>query len=265
MTESHTQQSLAESHTQWAQDARDAEAIATRLSLSRLGQWAQDARDAYAVATSLAGTAFVPKEMQQRPDLVTAAILTGQEIGLDPMASLRSIDIIQGVPAMRANTMRGLVQANGHEVWVDDDDSSETRAVVYGRRKGSTIIQRSTWTMDRARNLGLAGRDNYKKQPGAMLIARATSEVCRLIASDVLLGMPYAVEELDDESSSEQQPAKSKPKRKRTAQRQPLPDAPPLEEPAAAAPADDEQQQADDSTHAAVPTPQPPEAGGADA
>lgn len=223
--------------------------------LSKLGQWAQDARDAYAVATSLAGTAFVPKEMQQRADLVTAAILTGQEIGLDPMASLRSIDIIQGVPAMRANTMRGLVQAAGHEVWVDDDDSSETRAVVYGRRKGSTIIQRSTWTMDRARNLGLAGRDQYKKQPGAMLIARATSEVCRLIASDVLLGMPYATEELDDESPAEQQPAKSKPKGKRTAQRKPLPDAPPLEEPAPApASADDEQ-----SDIAAVPAPESPE------
>lgn len=197
--------------------------------VSVLGQWAQDARDAHTVAQSLARTAFVPKEMQQRPDLVTAAILTGQELGLDPMASLRSIDIIQGVPAMRANTMRGLVQAAGHEVWVDDD-SNETRAIVYGRRTGSEIVQRSTWTMDRAKSLGLAGRDNYRKQPGAMLVARGTAEVCRLIAADVLLGMPYAVEELDE--SSEQTSTASKPKqtrKPRTAKRQPV--EPALEEP----------------------------------
>lgn len=200
--------------------------------LSTLGQWARDARDAHSIAQSLARTSFVPKEMQNRPELVTAAILTGQELGLEPMASLRSIDIIQGVPAMRANTMRGLVQAAGHEVWVDED-SSETRAIVYGRRKGSDIVQRSVWTMDRARNLGLAGRDNYRKQPGAMLVARGTAEVCRLVAADVLLGMPYAVEELDE---GEQSPPKTPAKpgtRKRTAQRKPVKpaEAPPLDEP----------------------------------
>ncbi len=200
---------------------------------SALGRWARDATDAYQVARSLASTVFVPKEMQQRPDLVTAAILTGQEIGLEPMASLRSIDIIQGVPAMRANTMRGLVQSAGHEVWVDEE-SNETRAIVHGRRKGSDIVQRSVWTMDRARGLGLANRDNYRKQPGAMLVARGTAEVCRLIASDVLLGMPYAVEELDEGSdSSSSTPAKQKP-RKRTAKRQPVePEAPALDEPPA--------------------------------
>ncbi len=207
--------------------------------LSTLGQWARDARDAHNIAQSLARTEFVPQTMKNRPELVTAAILTGQELGLEPMASLRSIDIIQGVPAMRANTMRGLVQAAGHEVWADED-SNETRAIVYGRRKGSQVVQRSTWTMDRARNLGLANRDNYKKQPGAMLVARATSELCRLVASDVLLGMPYAVEELDEgEPDSKPKPTN----RKRTAQRKPVApaDAPPLEEPAP--PADDQRQE----------------------
>lgn len=196
--------------------------------LSTLGQWARDARDAHNIAQSLARTEFVPQTMKNRPELVTAAILTGQELGLEPMAALRSIDIIQGVPAMRATTMRGLVQASGHEVWVDED-SNETRAIVHGRRKGSQVVQSSTWTMDRARNLGLANRDNYKKQPGAMLVARATSELCRLIASDVLLGMPYAVEELDE--GEEPKPLPKASTKRRTAKRKPLDDAPELAEP----------------------------------
>jgi hypothetical protein len=31
--------------------------------------------------------------------------------------------------------------------------------------------------------------------PQAMLAARATSEVCRLVAADAILGMPYSSEE----------------------------------------------------------------------
>lgn len=201
--------------------------------LSELGQWARDASDAYRVARSLAPTEFVPDAMRNRPELVTAAILAGIEIGLQPMAALRSFDIVKGTPTMRANTLRGLVQAAGHEVWIDPD-SNETRAIAYGRRRGSDITQRSVWSMERARGLGIADRDNYRKQPGVMLVARATAEVCRLTASDVTLGL-YAAEEIDDTAESAA-PAKPKTKR-RTAKRQPVePEAPPLEEPEEPAP-----------------------------
>lgn len=183
---------------------------ALSAELTKLGRWAQDAREAHAVAQSLSKTAFVSKEFQGKPELVTAAILTGQEIGLEPMASLRSIDIIQGTPAMRAHALRGLVQSRGHEVWVHE--STETRAVVKGQRFGSDKEQTSVWTIDRAQKLGLTSREQWRKQPQAMLIARATAEVCRLVASDVLLGMPYAVEELDiEEDVKPARKAKRKP------------------------------------------------------
>jgi hypothetical protein len=67
--------------------------------------------------------------------------------------------------------------------------------------------------MDRARGLGLHTKDNWKKQQGAMLVARATAECCRLVAADAILGIPYAAEELDDGSTA----APEQPKR--TAQR----------------------------------------------
>ena len=166
------------------------------LHESALLAWARDASEAYRIAESLVKTSFVPASMKDKPGEATAAILTGQEIGLRPMAALRSIDLIQGVPAMRANAIRGLVQARGHEVWVEE--TSDTRAVVAGQRHGTEREQKSVWTIERATRLGLTSKQNWKTQPGAMLVARATAEVCRLIASDVLLGMPYAVEELDE-------------------------------------------------------------------
>lgn len=151
---------------------------------------------AYEIASRLVTTSFVPQSYANKPQEAAAAIVAGQGVGLGPMESLRSIDIIQGTPAMRAITLRALVVSRGHDLWLVE--SSPTRAVVSGRRAGSDNVQTSEWDMDRARTMGLVTKDNWRKQPGAMLIARATSECARLVAPDALLGIPYSSEELQD-------------------------------------------------------------------
>lgn len=183
-----------------------------------LVQWAREASAANSIAKALADTPFVPESFRGNAAHVTAAILVGQEVGLQPMAALRSIDIVQGTPAMRAVAMRALVQSHGHDIW--PEEQTETRCVMAGRRSGGDKVVRVTWTMDRAKALGVAGRPNYQKQPGTMLIARATSELCRLIAADVLLGIPYSAEELDDGIDLDGQPVAAQPEaKKRTARR----------------------------------------------
>jgi hypothetical protein len=194
---------------------------------SELEQWARDLTTAYQAARQLVTTSFVPASYKGKPEEAAAAILTGQEIGLSPLASLRAIDIIQGVPAMRAVALRALVQNEGHEIWTEE--STATQAIVCGRRKGSDKVERSVWTMDRARGLGLVSKDNWRKQPIAMLLARATSELVRLIAADKLLGIPYSVEELVD--SGELTPVEDAPRKApatRTAKRKPLDELPPV-------------------------------------
>lgn len=166
---------------------------------SALLLWAVEAQQAARIAVSLAKTSFVPATLRGKPEDITAAILAGQELGLRPMASLRSMDIIQGTPALRAHAMRGLAQSHGHKIW--RDSYSETRVVMKGQRREADgtygPVQESEWTIERARQMGLADKAEWKKQPGTMLTARATGEVCRLVASDVLHAMPYAVEELE--------------------------------------------------------------------
>lgn len=196
-----------------------------------LQQWGRDAALVASVAENLVKTSFVPQSYSGRALEATAAILTGQEIGLKPMASLRSIDVIKGTPAMRAVALRALVQAAGHEIWTEE--STATRAVVAGQRRGSSKVERSEWTIDRARGLQLLSKDNWKQQPIAMLLARATSECVRLVAADVILGIPYSVEEIQDlgvvESDGSADAPRQAPKRT-TARRKPLPAKP--EEPA---------------------------------
>ena len=50
---------------------------------------------------------------------------------------------------------------------------------------------------ERAGQLGLTSKDQWKKQPQTMLVARATGELCRLVAADALSAVPYAAEEDD--------------------------------------------------------------------
>jgi hypothetical protein len=190
----------------------------TTTTYARLAEWAQAAQAAHEVATSLVQTSFVPEAFRGKAHEATAAILAGAEIGLDPMASLRSFDVIQGTAAPRANTLRAVVQAAGHEIRVVE--STATRAVVEGRRRGSADWQRSVWTIERAKQLGLTGKKNWQAQPGAMLVARATSEIARWIASDAILGIPYSAEELDDDGElSAVEPVTEVRPARRTAQR----------------------------------------------
>lgn len=170
---------------------------------SALVQWAYEAQQAHQIAISLSKTSFVPATLKGKPDDITAAILAGQELGLQPMATLRSMDVIQGTPALRAHAMRGLVQSHGHEIELLESTPELCR--MRGRRKGAEGWQTVVWDLQRARSLGLLGKDQWKKQPQTMLVARATGEICRLIASDVLHAMPYAAEELGDSGRHERE------------------------------------------------------------
>jgi hypothetical protein len=168
-------------------------------AVDRLAEWADAAIAAHQVAESLVKTSFVPEAFRGKAHEATAAILSGSEVGLSPMASLRSFDIINGVAAPRALTLRAIVQSQGHRIWTHE--STATRAIVKGIRRGDNREQMSRWDMDRADALGLKSKDNWKRQPQAMLVARATSELARMIAADAILGIGYTVEELQDEKA----------------------------------------------------------------
>jgi hypothetical protein len=160
--------------------------------------WARQATGAAVYAERVCSTSMVPTAYRGKPAEATAAILAGAELGFSPMASLRAFDNIQGVPAPKAMTLRAVVQAAGHEVRIAE--STPQRAVVDGRRKGDTEWQTSIWTIERAAAMPqFKSNPNYKTNPAAMLVARATAEVCRWIGSDAIMGMPYATEEIADE------------------------------------------------------------------
>ncbi|KAA6211754.1 hypothetical protein [Streptomyces filamentosus] len=169
--------------------------ITPTAGTTALMAWAQEADLAYQMAQKLANTSFVPATMRGKPGEITAAILAGAELGLKPMAALKSIDIIQGVYALRAHALRAVVQNQGHEIELVE--SRPDYCKMRGRRSGAAEWQTVEWTIQRAGQMKLTEKAEWKKQPQTMLVARATGEICRLIASDALHGMPYVAEELE--------------------------------------------------------------------
>lgn len=175
--------------------------LAPTAAIASLAHWAGEARAAHTLALSLCKTSFVPKHFINKPEEAAAAILTGHELGLSPMASLRAIFIIGGTPGMYAKVMVAVVQAQGHDVWVEEQ--SDERVVVCGQRKGSTHVARTVWDRARVVKAKLTSNAKYAETPQQMMTARGQAEICRQIAPDALHGIPYSVEELRTMSPAE--------------------------------------------------------------
>lgn len=201
----------------------------------RLVAWAAAASAANQLAKALSRTSFVPAAFKGNEYDATAAIIMGDEVGLSPLAALRSIYVVHGTPAMYARTMVALVQSRGHEVWTES--ATDAKVIVCGRRKGSDKVERSEWTVARAQKAGYTSNKKYSTNAQEMLYSKAAAEVSRKVGADVLLGIPYSVEDLELEQPEETTTVRrgaATTERKTTAKRAdtPMPE-PEFDEPAA--------------------------------
>lgn len=142
----------------------------------------------------VANTPFVPKGLQGKPESVLACILYGAELGIGPMQSLNSIHVIEGRTAMSPELMRAMVARHGHRIDVIENSNDACEVKGVRADTGSTATVR--WTIEDARMAGLAGKNNWKTYPRAMLLARATSELCRIVFPDIIAGLSYTPEEV---------------------------------------------------------------------
>lgn len=149
------------------------------------------------LANEIKSTDLVPKWLRGNVPAICGVVLFGYELGLPPMTALRTVYMVDGMPSLKAEAMRALVLARGHEIVYDESTASE--ATVRGRRRGQDTWHSVTWTRDDARRAGLGSANGspWQKYPRAMLKARATAELCRDLFPDVVGGFS-AVEESDD-------------------------------------------------------------------
>lgn len=151
----------------------------------------------------IANTEFVPKNLRGNLPAILACVVTGREIGIGDMASLRHISIIDGKPTYSAELMVALVHRAGHSL-TGGPNAEGTQATAKGRRKDNGDEQDFTFTLEDAQKAGLLNKRNWQQYPKSMLWARAVSQLCRQLFPDVSAGNGfYTAEELGDEDTDE--------------------------------------------------------------
>ena len=153
---------------------------------------------------TLMATPTVPDRYRESPtgaqDMM-AAIITGRELGVQPMASIRQLYLINGQASMMAQLMAGLVFRAGHRIaYTVDMQQNQVTAEAYriGPASGEYELMGS-WTFGEGDAIlaGLDGKSTYEKYPYLMYAARATSALCRLYFPEVVAGVGYVPDEIN--------------------------------------------------------------------
>ena len=151
------------------------------------------------LADAVHKTEMVPESLRGRPDAVLAVFMAGFEIGIGPMQALQGINMIKGKPSISPELMRALITQAGHRVIVE---AANDKATIRCHRKEWPEDQWSdfTWTLEDARIAGLLRTNDgtWSKYPRAMLTARVTSEAARAVFPDVIAGLSYTADEVEE-------------------------------------------------------------------
>lgn len=132
------------------------------------------------------------------PEEAFVVIMTGAEMGMPPMQSLRSFHVINGRAVPSADMLAALVRKSGLcKSWrfIERTDASCTLETL---RAGEDKPERVTWTIDRATRAGVTSKQTWKQYPAQMLAARCIAELARQVYPDVCAGM-YLRDEIEDQ------------------------------------------------------------------
>ena len=158
-------------------------------------QASHDVEMAKATAIAKAGD-LLPRTYRANPGAVLLAMDWADRVGLSVMDAIHGVAWVQGKPVIDATLQRALATRAGYRILVTDASPQSVTAKVVLMATGETLGS-VTYTIEDARTAGLAGKDNWKKNPEDMLVARATSRAVRRFCSDVLVGGSLTEDEVE--------------------------------------------------------------------
>ncbi|GAA2546032.1 hypothetical protein HD598_002121 [Neomicrococcus aestuarii] len=145
-------------------------------------------------AQTLSRSNLLPKHFQNNPANLLYAIEFAEALDMKPIHAITSVHVINGRPSASADLIGTLVRRAGHKLRVTGDDTFAEAVLV--RKDDPDFAFKSRWDLVKAKQAGL-NTPTWKSYPGAMLKARAITEVCRNGAPDALHGIQYSSEELE--------------------------------------------------------------------
>lgn len=151
-------------------------------------------REANAIAK--AGDA-VPKGYRGNPGAVLLARAWAENRGLDILTALQTVSFVQGRPVIDATMQRALADQAGYRITIPTADAQRAIVRVVEKSTGE-VIGEATYTLEDAKVAGLTGKENWKKNPEDMLVARATTRAVRRFAPAVMVGLVAGEDEMDE-------------------------------------------------------------------
>ena len=154
--------------------------------------------DQMAFAREAANASIIPEAYRRSPANVLIAVGFGQSMGLSPAESLYRINVIQGKPTMGAELIAAQVRKAGHKLRLAKDEGTQSVTCTIVRADDPkypiSVTRDKAW----AQGMGLAGKDNYRKQPMTMLTWRAITACAREACPEALYGVAYTPDEMHD-------------------------------------------------------------------
>lgn len=125
-------------------------------------------------------------------------MLIAQAEGIHPIQAVQMYSVINGMPSLKSTEVQARFQRAGGKInW---KETGITKAVVELSIDGQTYT--SEFSMDDAKRMGLADKDNWKKMPKQMLMARCITMGVRALYPQCLNNM-YSSDEVQDFSPTE--------------------------------------------------------------
>ena len=146
---------------------------------------------------------LLPQAYRGRPANVLIAVGLGKAMGLSRAESLYRIDVIQGKPTASAELISANVRKAGHKLrTVVNEQEMWAETTIIRADDPDAPPQPVRRDMAWAQRMGLAGKDNYKKQPLTMLTWRSITAAARLMCPEALYGVQYTPDELMDSGAA---------------------------------------------------------------
>ena len=146
------------------------------------------------MAKMIVASGLAPRDVKT-PEACFIILASGAELGLSAMQSLRLIHTFNGTVCPAASLLVALVKRSPVCRYFHMVSGDEKESTWETWRIGEPEAERLTYTIEDAKRQGLSSKDNWTKQPKAMLRARASSALARMVYPDVVWGL-HASEEM---------------------------------------------------------------------
>lgn len=135
------------------------------------------------------------------PDLKSLSVAVvkiqaGKELGIEPFAAMRGIEIIQGRVTLNSGLMAGLIKKSGKYNYAVLERTAKRCELEFF--EGGKSIGKASYTMEEANQAGLTGKATWKSYPADMLFSRALSRGFRTYCPDLGMGGVYTEGEIEE-------------------------------------------------------------------